>query len=141
MFLLLTDANAFVAEVSKALLDVGGAGILHIDTDTSVCVTLITAWGGVSDLGGRGGGPQVEEGCEEGIGSLCEPLRPLICSGVHGCLGNGGEWGRSQGSGTYHTGIDIGIILRFKGKVLVVGVGGAYGGGWEGMHCNVDSKF
>ena len=40
LFLLLTDASMFVVEVPKGLPDVSGVGILHVDTDTSVCVTL-----------------------------------------------------------------------------------------------------
>ena len=92
-----------------------------IDTDTSVCIALVTVWGGVSDLGGRGIGPQLRDG----IGSLCEPFGSLIHGSVHGGLSDGGEWGRSQRSGTYCTGISIGIILRFKDKVLVDNAGGA----------------
>ena len=74
--MLLADASAFVLEVPKGLHDVGGMGVLHVDTDPSVCVTLVTMWGGVSDLGGRGVCPKVGEGCEEGVGSLCEPIGP-----------------------------------------------------------------
>ena len=91
--MLLADASAFVLKVSKGLSNISGAGVLHVDTDTSVCVALITVWGSVSDLGGRGICPQVGEGCEEGIGSLCEPVRPLIHGSVHGHLSNGGEGG------------------------------------------------
>ena len=93
--MLLANASAFISEVPKGLHDIGGVGVLHVDTDTSVCVALVTIWGGVSDLGGEGVCPKVGEGCKEGVGSLCEPIGPLVCSGVHGCLSNGGEWGRS----------------------------------------------
>ena len=95
LFLLLADASAFVVKVPKGLPDISGVGVLYIDTDTSVCVTLVTVWGGVSDLGGRGIGPQLRDGSEEGIGSLCELFRSLIHGSVHGGLSNGGEWGRS----------------------------------------------
>ena len=122
--MLLANASMFVLEVSKGLHDVGGAGVLHIDTDTSVCVTLVTVWGGVNDLGGKGVCPKVGEGCKEGVGSLYEPIRPLICGGMHGGLSDGGEWGRSQRSGTYCTGIAIGIILSCKDRVLIVGAHG-----------------
>ena len=53
---------------------------------------------------------------------------------MHGGLGDGGEWGRQRGLGTYCTGIAISIILSCKDSELVAG--GAYGGGWEGMHVN-----
>ena len=92
--MLLTNASAFVLKVSKGLPNISGAGVLLIDTNTSVCVALVTVWGSVSHLGGRGICHLVGEGCKEGIGSLCEPVRPLICGGVHGCLSNRGE-GRS----------------------------------------------
>ena len=91
--MLLANASMFVSEVSKGLHDVSGVGVLHVDTDTSICVALVTVWGSVNDLGGRGVCPKVGEGCEEGVGSLCEPIRPLICGGMHGGLSNGGEWG------------------------------------------------
>ena len=119
--MLLTDASTFVSEVPKGLHDISGVGVLHVDTDTSVCVALVTVWGGVSDLGGRGVRPKVGEGCKEGVGSLCKPIRPLICGSMHGGLSDGGEWGRSQRSGTYCTGIAIGIILSCKDRVLIVG--------------------
>ena len=91
LLLLLTDASAFVSEVPKVFPDIDGVGVLHVDTDTSVCVALITVWGGVDDLGGRCIGPQLRDGCKEGIGSLCELFRSLIHGGVHGGLSNGGE--------------------------------------------------
>ena len=87
--MLLADASMFVLEVPKGLHDVSGVGVLHVDTDTSVCVALVTVWGGVSDLGGKGVHPKVGEGCKEGVGSLCEPVRHLICGGMHGGLSNG----------------------------------------------------
>ena len=90
--MLLTNASVFVSEVPKGLHDVSGAGVLHVDTDTSVCVALVTVWGGVSDLGGGGVCPKVGEGCKEGVGSLCEPIRPLIHGSMHGGLSDGGEW-------------------------------------------------
>ena len=121
---LLVDASTFVLEVSKGLSNISGVGVLHVDTDTSVCVALVNVWGGVSDLGSRGICPQVGEGCKEGIGSLCEPVRPLIHGGVHGHLSNGGKGGRSYRSGTYCTGISIGIILSCKDRVLVAGASG-----------------
>ena len=73
LFLLLTDAGAFELEVSKCLLNVIGAGVLQLNTDTSVCVALETVWGGVSVLGGGTlgcVGPQLGDGCKEGV----EPL-------------------------------------------------------------------
>ena len=118
--MLLANVSMLVLEVPEGLHDVGGAGVLHVDTDTSICVALVTVWGGVSDLGGRGVHPKVGEGCKEGVGSLCEPIGPLICGSMHGGLSDGGEWGRSQRSGTYWTGIAIGIILSCKDKVLIV---------------------
>ena len=41
----------------------------------------------------------------------------------------------------YCTGITIGIILSWKDSELIVGVAGAYGGAWEGMHLDVDGRF
>ena len=73
LLLLLTDASAFELEVSKCLLNVIGAGVFQLNTDTSICVTLETVWGGVSVLGGGTlgcVGPQLSDGCKEGI----EPL-------------------------------------------------------------------
>ena len=119
--MLLADASTFVLEVPKGLHDISGVGVLYVDTDTSICVALVTVWGGVSYLGGRGVHPKVGEGCEEGVGSLYEPVRPLIHDGMHRGLSNGGEWGRSQQSETYCIGIAIGIILSCKDRVLIVG--------------------
>ena len=52
LLLLLADAGAFELKVSKCLLNVIGASVLQLNTDTSVCVALETVWGGVSALGG-----------------------------------------------------------------------------------------
>ena len=93
--MLLANASIFVSEVPKGLHDVSGVGVLFVDTDTSICVALVTVWGGVSDLGGRGVCPKVGEGCKEGVGSLCEPIGPLIHGSMHGGLSDWGEWGRS----------------------------------------------
>ena len=73
LLLLLTDTGAFELEVSKCLLNIIGASVLQLNTDTSICVTLETAWGGVSALGSGTLGcvsPQLRDGCKEGI----EPL-------------------------------------------------------------------
>ena len=70
---MLADAGVFELEVSKYLLNVIGAGVLQLNTDTSVYVALKTVWGGVSVLGGgtlRCYGPQLRDGCKEGV----EPL-------------------------------------------------------------------
>ena len=40
LLLLFADAGAFEVEVSQCLLNVIGAGVLQLNTDTSVCVTL-----------------------------------------------------------------------------------------------------
>ena len=40
LLLLLTDAGAFEVEVSQCLLNIIGAGVLQLNTDTSVCITL-----------------------------------------------------------------------------------------------------
>ena len=73
LLLLLADAGAFVLEVLQCLLNVIGASVLQLNTDTSVCVALETVWGGVSVLGSGTLGcvsPQLRDGCKEGI----EPL-------------------------------------------------------------------
>ena len=73
LFLLLADAGAFEAEVSKCLLDTIGACVLQLNTDTSVCIALETVWGGVSTLGGGTlgcVGPQLRDGCKEGVDPL-----------------------------------------------------------------------
>ena len=73
LLLLLTDAGALELEVSKCLLNIIGAGVLQLNTDTSICVTLETVWGGVSVLGSGTLGcvsPQLRDSCKEGI----EPL-------------------------------------------------------------------
>ena len=58
---------------SKCLLNVIGAGVLQLNTDTSVCVALETVWGGVSALGGGTLGcvsPQLRDGHKEGVDPL-----------------------------------------------------------------------
>ena len=40
LLLLLTDAGAFEVEVLQCLLNVIGASVLQLNTDTSICVTL-----------------------------------------------------------------------------------------------------
>ena len=73
LLLLLADAGAFELEVSKCLLNIVGASVLQLNTDTSVCVTLETVWGGVSTLGsGTLGcvGPQLRDSCKEGVDPL-----------------------------------------------------------------------
>ena len=40
LLLLLADAGAFEVEVSQCLLNIIGAGVLQLNTDTSICVTL-----------------------------------------------------------------------------------------------------
>ena len=73
LLLLLADAGVFEVEVSKCLLNIIGASVLQLNTDTSICVALETVWGGVSVLGGGTLGcvsPQLRDGCKEGI----EPL-------------------------------------------------------------------
>ena len=51
LLLLLADAGMLVLEVPECFLNIVGASVLQFNTDTSVCVTLKTAWGGVSTLG------------------------------------------------------------------------------------------
>ena len=73
LLLLLANTGAFVFEVSKCLLNVIGASILQLNTDTSICVTLKTVWGGVSALSSRTlgcVGPQLRDSYKKGI----EPL-------------------------------------------------------------------
>ena len=73
LFLLLADAGAFELEVSKCLLDIIGACVFQLNTDTSVCIALETVWGGVSTLGGGTLGcvsPQLRDGHKEGIDPL-----------------------------------------------------------------------
>ena len=60
-------------EVPKGLLDNVGAGVLQLNTDTSICVTFKTVCGGVSVLGGGAlgcVGPQLRDGCKEGVDPL-----------------------------------------------------------------------
>ena len=73
LLLLLADADAFELEVLQCLLNIIGASVLQLNTDTSVCVTLETVWGGVSVLGGGTlgcVGPQLMDSHKEGL----EPL-------------------------------------------------------------------
>ena len=73
LLLLLTDAGAFESEVSKCLLNVVGASVLQLNTDTSVCVALETVWGGVNALGSGTLGcvsPQLRDGHKEGVDPL-----------------------------------------------------------------------
>ena len=68
LLLLLADTGVFELEVPKCLLNIIGAGVFQLNTDTSICVTLETVWGGVSALGsGTLGcvGPQLRDGCKE----------------------------------------------------------------------------
>ena len=70
LLLLLTDAGVFESEVSKCLLNIVGASVLQLNTDTSICVTLETVWGGVSTLGSGTLGcvsPQLRDGHKEGV--------------------------------------------------------------------------
>ena len=70
---MLTDAGVFELEVSKCILNIIGAGVLQLNTDTSVCVTLETVWDGVSALGGGTlgcVGPQLRDGHKEGVDPL-----------------------------------------------------------------------
>ena len=73
LLLLLTDASAFEFEVPKCLLDIIGACVLQLNTDTSVCIALEAVWGGVSTLGGGTLGcvsPQLRDGHKEGVDPL-----------------------------------------------------------------------
>ena len=73
LLLLLADAGTFEFEDSKCLLDIIGACVLQLNTDTSICVTLETVWGGVSTLGGGTlgcVGPQLRDGHKEGVDPL-----------------------------------------------------------------------
>ena len=100
LLLLLTDAGAFEVKVFKCLLNIIGAGVLQLNTDTSVCVALETVWGGVSTLGsGALGcvGPQLRDGHKEGVDSLQDPFGSIIGGSMHGSLGGGGEQGRRRG--------------------------------------------
>ena len=97
LFLLLTDAGVFEVEVSKCLLNVIGASVLQLNTDTSVHVALETVWGGVGVLGSGTLGcvsPQLRDSHKEGVEPLCNPFGSLISGGEHGNLRDGGEWGR-----------------------------------------------
>ena len=70
LLLLLTDAGAFEVEVSQCHLNIIGAGVLQLNTDTSICVALETVWGGVSVLGSGALGcvsPQLRDGHKEGV--------------------------------------------------------------------------
>ena len=70
LLLLLADTCAFELEVSQCLLNVIGASVLQLNTDTSVCVALNAVRGGVSTLsGGALGcvGPQLRDSCKEGV--------------------------------------------------------------------------
>ena len=46
LLLLLADASVFELEVSKCLLDIIGACVLQLNTDTSICIALEAVWGG-----------------------------------------------------------------------------------------------
>ena len=73
LLLLLADASAFEFEVSKCLLDIIGACVLQLNTDTSICVALKAVWGGVSTLGSgtlRYVSPQLRDSCKEGVDPL-----------------------------------------------------------------------
>ena len=73
LLLLLTDASVFEFEVSKCLLDIIGACVLQINTDSSICITLEAVWGGVSTLGGGTLGcvsPQLRDSHKEGVDPL-----------------------------------------------------------------------
>ena len=70
LLLLFADTCAFELEVLQCLLNVIGASVLQLNTDTSVCVALEAVRGGVSALGsGTLGcvGPQLRDGCKEGV--------------------------------------------------------------------------
>ena len=70
LLLLLADAGAFEDEVLQCLLNIIGAGVLQLNTDTSICITLETVWGGVSVLVSGALGcvsPQLRDGCKEGV--------------------------------------------------------------------------
>ena len=104
LLLLLTDTCVFELEVSQCLLNVIGAGVLQLNTDTSVCVALETVCGGVSALSGGTLGcvsPQLRDSCKEGVEPQCEPCGSLIGGGAHGNLGDGGEWERGGSVETY----------------------------------------
>ena len=97
LLLLLTDACAFELEVSQCLLNVIGAGVLQLNTDTSIYVILETVRGGVSALSGETLGcvsPQLRDSCKEGVEPQCNPFRSLVSGGAHGYLGDGGEGGQ-----------------------------------------------
>ena len=71
LFLLLLLADA--GEVSKCLLNIIGASVLQLNTDTLVCVALKTVWGSVSALGGGTLGcvnPQLRDSCKESVDPL-----------------------------------------------------------------------
>ena len=73
LLLLLPDAGVFELEVSKCLLNIIGASVLQLNTDTSVYVALETVWGGVSALGSGTLGcasPQLRDSCKEGVDPL-----------------------------------------------------------------------
>ena len=83
---MLADTCALELEVLQCLLNVIGAGVLQLNTDTSICVALEAVWGGVSALGsGTLGcvGPQLRDSHEEGVEPQCDPFRSLISGGVH----------------------------------------------------------
>ena len=96
LLLLFTDACAFELEVLQCLLNVIGAGVLQLNTDTSICVAFETVRGGVSTFSGGTLGcvsPQLRDGCKEGVEPQCDPFGSLIGGGAHGYLGDGGEGG------------------------------------------------
>ena len=70
LLLLLTDTCALELEVSQCLLNVIGASVLQLNTDTSVYVALEAVKGSVSALGGGTlgcVGPQLRDSCKEGV--------------------------------------------------------------------------
>ena len=70
LLLLLADTCAFELEVLQCLLNIIGASVLQLNTDTSVCVALETVCGGVSALGGGTLGcvsPQLRDSHKEGV--------------------------------------------------------------------------
>ena len=96
LLLLLADTCALELEVLQCILNVIGAGVLQLNTDTSVCVALDTVRGGVSVLSSGTLGcvsPQLRDGHKEGVEPQCNPFRSLIGGGVHGYLRDGGEGG------------------------------------------------
>ena len=97
LLLLLTDTCVLELEVLQYLLNVIGAIVLQLNTDTSIYVALEAVRGGVSALGSGTLGcvsPQLRDGCKEGVEPQCNPFGSLIGGGVHGYLRDGGEGGQ-----------------------------------------------